>query len=144
MALFGLRYDMRAPGYDAAGRQRLYGACLDQVAWGEQAGFVSVLMSEHHGSDDGYLPSMSVLGAAMAARTSTMMISLSAAIVPLHDPIRLAEDLAVLDNLSGGRVEIGVGLGYAVHEFRGFGLPVSHRLSYTDEGLVLAAVRIRG
>jgi alkanesulfonate monooxygenase SsuD/methylene tetrahydromethanopterin reductase-like flavin-dependent oxidoreductase (luciferase family) len=52
-------------------------------------------------------------------------------------PIRLAEDLAVLDNLSNGRVEIGVGTGYAPHEFRGFGLPVSRRLSLTDEGLAV-------
>ena len=52
-----------------------------------------------------------------------------------NHPMRLAEDLAVLDNLSGGRVEIGVGMGYAPHEFRGFGFPVSRRLSLTDEGL---------
>ena len=49
--------------------------------------------------------------------------------------MRLAEDLAVLDNISNGRVELGIGLGYAPHEFSGFGLPVSHRVSMTDEGL---------
>ena len=55
--------------------------------------------------------------------------------MPFNHPIRLAEDLAVLDNLSGGRVEIGLGMGYAVHEFRGFGLPVSRRKSLTIEGI---------
>jgi alkanesulfonate monooxygenase SsuD/methylene tetrahydromethanopterin reductase-like flavin-dependent oxidoreductase (luciferase family) len=55
--------------------------------------------------------------------------------MPFNHPIRLAEDLAVLDNLSGGRVEIGVGMGYAPHEFRGFGLPKSRRVSLMDEGI---------
>jgi hypothetical protein len=55
-------------------------------------------------------------------------------LLPFNHPIRLAEDLAVLDNISGGRVEIGVGMGYAPHEFRGFGMPVARRVSLTDEG----------
>ena len=55
--------------------------------------------------------------------------------MPFNHPIRLAEDLAVLDNLSGGRVELGLGMGYAPHEFRGFGIPFSRRLSLMDEGI---------
>ncbi len=55
--------------------------------------------------------------------------------MPFNHPIRLAEDLAVLDNLSGGRVELGLGMGYAPHEFRGFGIPVSRRVSLMDEGI---------
>src|ERR1700712_2494702 len=74
---------------------------------------------------------------AMAARTSHVRFSCDVCLLPLNHPIRLAEDLAVLDNLSNGRVEIGVGMGYAPHEFRGFGLPVSRRLSLTDEGLAV-------
>src|SRR5258708_12463792 len=55
--------------------------------------------------------------------------------LPFKHTVRLAEDLAVLDNISNGRVEVGVGMGYAPHEFRGFGLPVSRRVSLTDEGI---------
>jgi alkanesulfonate monooxygenase SsuD/methylene tetrahydromethanopterin reductase-like flavin-dependent oxidoreductase (luciferase family) len=56
-------------------------------------------------------------------------------LLPFNHPVRLAEDLAVLDNLSNGRVEIGLGIGYAPHEFRGFGIPVARRVSLADEGL---------
>ena len=56
-------------------------------------------------------------------------------LMPFNHPIRLAEDLAVLDNLSGGRVELGLGMGYAPHEFRGFGFPVSRRVSLMNEGI---------
>ena len=62
-----------------------------------------------------------------------MRISTNISIVPFAHPLRLAEDLAVLDQLSGGRMEFGVGLGYAPHEFRAFGFPVSHRVSRTEE-----------
>ena len=55
--------------------------------------------------------------------------------LPFSHPVRLAEDLAVLDNLSGGRIELGVGMGYAPHEFRGFGIPLPQRLSRMEEGL---------
>ena len=73
-----------------------------------------------------------VAGAA-AAVTKRMRISTNISIVPFAHPLRLAEDLAVLDQLSGGRIELGIGLGYAPHEFRGFGFPVSHRVSRTEE-----------
>ena len=66
---------------------------------------------------------------------SSVRFSCDVCLLPFNHPIRLAEDLAVLDNISGGRVEIGVGMGYAPHEFRGFGMPVSRRVSLTDEGL---------
>jgi alkanesulfonate monooxygenase SsuD/methylene tetrahydromethanopterin reductase-like flavin-dependent oxidoreductase (luciferase family) len=55
--------------------------------------------------------------------------------MPFNHPLRLAEDLAVLDNLSGGRIEVGLGMGYAPHEFRGFGIPVKRRLSLMNEGV---------
>src|SRR5260370_37351784 len=71
----------------------------------------------------------------MAARSRHVRFSCTVCILPFNHPIRLAEDLAVLDNISGGRVEIGVGMGYAPHEFRGFGLPGSRRVSLTDEGI---------
>jgi alkanesulfonate monooxygenase SsuD/methylene tetrahydromethanopterin reductase-like flavin-dependent oxidoreductase (luciferase family) len=66
-----------------------------------------------------------------------LRFSCDVCLLPFNHPIRLAEDLAVLDNISNGRVEVGIGMGYAPHEFRGFGLPVSRRVSLTDEGLAV-------
>jgi alkanesulfonate monooxygenase SsuD/methylene tetrahydromethanopterin reductase-like flavin-dependent oxidoreductase (luciferase family) len=71
----------------------------------------------------------------MAAVTENVRFGTDICLMPFNHPVRLAEDLAVLDNLSGGRVEVGIGMGYAPHEFRGFGLPVSRRVSLMNEGI---------
>ena len=131
----GVVYDFRNPPDSGMRTVDLYAAIMEQVVWLDSLGIDLVWFTEHHFVDDGYLPSWIPVASAMAARTSHVRFSCDVCLLPFNHPIRLAEDLAVLDNISGGRVEIGVGLGYAVHEFRGFGLPVSHRLSYTDEGL---------
>ncbi len=114
-----------------------YAAIMDQVTWLDGLGLDLVWFTEHHFVDDGYLPSWIPVASAMAARTRQARFSCDVCLLPFNHPIRLAEDLAVLDNLSNGRVEIGAGMGYAPHEFRGFGLKVSHRLSLTDEGLAV-------
>jgi alkanesulfonate monooxygenase SsuD/methylene tetrahydromethanopterin reductase-like flavin-dependent oxidoreductase (luciferase family) len=75
------------------------------------------------------------MAGATAARTKHVRLSSDVCLLPFNHPVRLAEDLAVLDNISNGRIEVGVGMGYAPHEFRGFGLPVSRRVSLTDEGI---------
>jgi alkanesulfonate monooxygenase SsuD/methylene tetrahydromethanopterin reductase-like flavin-dependent oxidoreductase (luciferase family) len=75
------------------------------------------------------------MAGAIAARTKNVRLSSDVCLLPFNNPVRLAEDLAVLDNISNGRIEVGVGMGYAPHEFRGFGLPVSRRVSLTDEGI---------
>jgi alkanesulfonate monooxygenase SsuD/methylene tetrahydromethanopterin reductase-like flavin-dependent oxidoreductase (luciferase family) len=71
----------------------------------------------------------------MASVTSHVKFGTDICLMPFNHPIRLAEDLAVLDNLSGGRTEVGLGMGYAPHEFRGFGLPVARRVSLMNEGI---------
>ena len=131
----GVVYDFRNPPESEMRTPDFYAAILEQVTWLDSLGLDLVWFTEHHFVDDGYLPSWIPVASAMAARTRHVRFSCDVCLLPFNHPIRLAEDLAVLDNLSNGRVEVGVGLGYAVHEFRGFGLPVSHRLSYTDEGL---------
>ena len=131
----GVVYDFRNPPESGLRTPDLYAAILEQVTWLDGAGLDLVWFTEHHFVDDGYLPSWIPVASAMAARTRHVRFSCDVCPLPFNHPMRLAEDLAVLDNISNGRVEIGVGLGYAVHEFSGFGLPVSHRLSYTDEGL---------
>lgn len=132
---FGVVYDFRNPPGSGIETPRLYEEILDQVAWLDQLGLDLVWFTEHHFVDDGYLPSWTPVAAAMAARTKRVRFSSDICLLPFSHPIRLAEDLAVLDNLSGGRVEIGVGMGYAPHEFRGFGVPLPQRVSRTEEGL---------
>ena len=131
----GVAYDFRNPPASGMSHQSLYAAIMDQVAWLDGLGLDLVWFTEHHFVEDGYLPSWIPVAAAMAARTKRVRFSCDVCLLPFNHPIRLAEDLAVLDNISGGRVEIGVGMGYAPHEFRGFGLPVSRRVSLTDEGI---------
>ena len=88
----------------------------------EQAGFDAFWVSEHHGLPDGYLPSPLVLLAALATGTETITLGTGLALAPLHHPLRLAEDAAVVDHLSGGRLLLGLGLGYAAHEYTAFGV----------------------
>src|SRR5918992_2940382 len=104
-AFLSLRYDLRAPAFGAPA-ESLYRAALEQCAWAEEHGFLMATLSEHHGSDDGYCPSPLVMAAAIAGRTRNLRIMVAALVVPLYDPLRLAEDLAVLDLASGGRIDL--------------------------------------
>jgi alkanesulfonate monooxygenase SsuD/methylene tetrahydromethanopterin reductase-like flavin-dependent oxidoreductase (luciferase family) len=131
---FSLRYDMRAPVF-AAPQADLYGACLDQCEWADELGFDSVGILEHHGSEDGYNPAPFVLAAAIAARTKQIRIRLTALILPLHDPIRVAEDAAVVDQISRGRLELLVGAGYVGHEFAMFDKDPGQRVRLQSDGI---------
>jgi len=124
---FALKYDLRAPEFGQASSEDLLAAAVEQCAWADRMGFERVLLMEHHGSEDGYLPAPIVLAGAIAARTQRLGIRFSALITPLYHPLRLAEDLAVLDLLSHGRVEVVLGLGYAVHEAEMFDVPIRGR-----------------
>src|SRR5258708_6124007 len=97
------RFAMRADTDHASARADLYSAALEMVAWSETRGCLSVIVSEHHGVPDGYLPSPVPLAAAMAARTTKVGINVSALLLALYEPIKLAEDLAVIDLISRGR-----------------------------------------
>lgn len=117
---FTISYDLRAPDFGAPARE-LYAAALDQCAWADELGFDTVGLGEHHASDDGYLPSPLVFGAAVAARTRRIRVRPSVLLAPLYEPLKLAEDLAVLQILSGGRLIVGIGAGYRPVEFEMFG-----------------------
>jgi alkanesulfonate monooxygenase SsuD/methylene tetrahydromethanopterin reductase-like flavin-dependent oxidoreductase (luciferase family) len=129
-----LRYDMRAPGFGASPAE-LYAAALEQAAFGDAQGFDAVQLSEHHGTDDGYLPSPLVLAAAIAGRTARIRLEIAALILPLHDPLRVAEDVAVLDLASGGRVELVIGAGYVPGEFAMFDRAIADRPRLVEEGM---------
>jgi len=141
--MFLMRFDLRAPegGVSTAA---LYAAALDMVAWAESNGCAVVVLSEHHGSPDGYLPTPIVMAAAMVARTTTLPFMIGAAIVPLYEPVRLAEEIAVLDNLSGGRVSYVFGLGYRPEEFEMFGVAMAERAGRTEENLQIVIEALKG
>jgi alkanesulfonate monooxygenase SsuD/methylene tetrahydromethanopterin reductase-like flavin-dependent oxidoreductase (luciferase family) len=117
-----VRFTMRlAPDGDTA-PAAMYQAALEMAVLADQAGAQAVVVSEHHGSDDGYLPSPLVLASAVAARTQQVPIVVSALLGLFYDPVHLAEDLAVLDILSGGRLVCTLGIGYRPEELQMFGV----------------------
>jgi alkanesulfonate monooxygenase SsuD/methylene tetrahydromethanopterin reductase-like flavin-dependent oxidoreductase (luciferase family) len=93
----------------------MYRACLDQCEWADRLGLDIAVLSEHHGVDDGFMSAPITVAAAVAGRTQ--QINIAAILVPLHDPIRLAEQLATVALLSGGRLGFVAGLGYRQEEF---------------------------
>jgi alkanesulfonate monooxygenase SsuD/methylene tetrahydromethanopterin reductase-like flavin-dependent oxidoreductase (luciferase family) len=130
---FGLRFDFRNPAFAGTSMAHRYAAAIDMAEWADRLQCVSIGVSEHHGSDDGYLPSPVPVLAAMAARTSNVRFTIAALIAPFHDPLRLAEDLAVLDNLTKGRLDVIVAGGYVHEEFEMFGVRMSERPTYVTE-----------
>ena len=131
--LFGLRFDFRNPPIAGTSMAERYEAALEMAEWADRLGCVSIAVSEHHGSSDGYLPSPLPMIAAMAARTTKVRFTVAALIAPFYDPIRLAEDLLVLDNLSRGRVDLIVAGGYVRQEFELYGVPPAERGSRVTE-----------
>jgi hypothetical protein len=114
-----LTYDMRAPTFGAP-RNALFNAALDQVAWADELGFDVVGLGEHHCSADGYNPSPLPLACAMAARTRQIKLRTSVLLAPLYDAVKLAEDAAITQIISNGRLLLGIGAGYRPCEFESF------------------------
>ena len=140
--MFTLRFDMRAPATGAPAVD-LYAAAPDMCAWAEQHGCLATVLCEHHGSDDGYLPSPLILASAIASHTERLMLSL-VIILPFYDPVRLAEDMAVLDIISAGRASYVFGIGYRQEEFEHFGLSVRDRGALADKKLALLRQLLSG
>jgi alkanesulfonate monooxygenase SsuD/methylene tetrahydromethanopterin reductase-like flavin-dependent oxidoreductase (luciferase family) len=129
--MFTLRFDMRCA------RAEHYGAAIEMARWGEEHGALAIVASEHHGSEDGYLPSPIALVAAMAAATTQVAIQVAALLVPLHDPVELAEEMAVVDLISQGRVSYVCGAGYRPEEFAMFGRSLDERGRRLEESIEL-------
>ena len=122
MAFLSMRQDFRAPAFAPETSKEIYATALEQFAWADQHGFDSLVLSEHHGVDDGWMPAPLTMAAAVLARTARARMVISASLLPLHDPIRIAEQIAVLDNAFPGRMWIVFGAGYRVEEFEMAGL----------------------
>lgn len=135
---FGIWHDFRNPPRWHRPYDRLYAENLEQVAWAEELGFESVWVSEHHVTDEGYLPSVFPMLAAIAERTRSMRLGTAILLGPFQHPIRFAEDVAVLDQLSGGRLEIGLGVGYREREFDLLDVPIAERAPRTEQLVEIA------
>ena len=120
--MFQLRFDLRVPPFATTTHDQLYREAMDMVGWADDRGFMGIVLSEHHGVDDGYMSSPLTLAAGMLGRTSHLLCTVAALLVSYHDPLRLAEEVACADLLSGGnRLVLIIGLGYRESEFEMFG-----------------------
>lgn len=133
---FGLITCERYPG-DARSGVEIYAQALDLVEQAERVGFDSVWVSEHHFVDDGYLPSLLPFLAAAAARTRRVRLGTGLVLAPLFEPARLAEDAAVVDLISGGRLILGLGIGWRAEEFEALGVPLSERAARLEDTVLV-------
>lgn len=140
VGLFGMQTHQELPYTHS----QIYKNTLEQVKLAEKAKFDSAWISEHHFLDDGYCPSPAVMAAAMAAVTTKIRIGSAGIILPLHNPLKVAEDAAVVDNISGGRFDLGVVLGYRKEEYEGMGVPMKQRPSRMDEGIEVLGKALGG
>lgn len=132
---FGLLYDFRNPEPWQQPWADRYQAVLEQIAWVDrELAFDGVYVTEHHFYEDGYMPATMVVCAAIATRTQRVTVGTNLIQLPLHHPVRLAEDALVNDIVSGGRFQLGLGAGYYWQEFEGVGSVLKQRPSRMSEG----------
>jgi alkanesulfonate monooxygenase SsuD/methylene tetrahydromethanopterin reductase-like flavin-dependent oxidoreductase (luciferase family) len=141
--MFTLRFDMRAPDWGGPAAD-LYAGAIDMCEWAETRGALLAVLSEHHGADDNHLPAPLTLASAIAARTKSLAILLAAVVIPLWDPVRLAEEMAVLDLISRGRVSYAFGIGHRGEEYDHFGADMATRGRVADEMLAVLGPLLRG
>ena len=130
---FGVFFLLEQPEWKT--QERVYADALAQATYAEELGYDAVWIAEHHFSEYGICPSMAVFAGALAQRTRTIRLGTAVTILPFNHPIRTAEEWAMVDLLSGGRLDFGVGRGYQPGEFGGFGVPMSESRERFDESL---------
>lgn len=106
---------------------------LEEACWAEELGFDEIWLAEHHFSPYGTLANLPLVAAAIAARTERIRIGTACMVAPFHDPIHIAEQVALVDALSGGRFDAGFGRGYQAHEFAGFGISMDEATARYQE-----------
>jgi hypothetical protein len=133
--MFMMRFDLRSPGLTPAQLATQYRTAIEMAQWADERGAVTIGLSEHHCAEDGYLPSPLILASAMAAVTRNVPIMIAAALLPMYDPVRLAEEMIVLDHISGGRVSYIFGIGYRPVEYELYGLDYQKRGAIAEQKL---------
>ena len=145
MALkFGLLWPFRNPEFSRQPWPAFYRDHLDLCVESEALGYDHIWLSEHHFVEDGYSPSVLPIAAALAARTSRIRIGTNLLLLPMHNPLRVAEDTATIDQIANGRFDLGVGLGYRPCEFTAQGLSLSERGARLTEGVQLVQRLLSG
>jgi len=112
---------------------RVIDELVEQAELCEQVGFDGFFFTEHHQQDDGYLPSPVLLAGMIGMRTQRIKVGSCVLLAPLYHPIRLAEDIAVVDQATKGRMVAALGIGYQPHDFDAFGVPIKQRARRTEE-----------
>jgi alkanesulfonate monooxygenase SsuD/methylene tetrahydromethanopterin reductase-like flavin-dependent oxidoreductase (luciferase family) len=128
-----MRFDLRVPPFAATTHAAQHQAALEMAEWGEAIGVAEIVLSEHHGDPAGFTSAPITLAAAVLARTRRVPVTISAALVPLHDPVRLAEQLATVDCLAPGRLSVVLGAGYRRVEFEMAGIERARRGALVEE-----------
>jgi len=114
-----------------------YHEFVEMVVEAEDAGFFGVYLVEHHFTGRGQLSSSLILLSHLAARTSTIRLGAAVVVVPWHNPLMIAEQAGVIDVLSKGRLDLGLGRGYRDYEFRGFGIDIDSAQDRLDEAVAV-------
>ncbi|MFG2728763.1 LLM class flavin-dependent oxidoreductase [Streptomyces canus] len=128
-----VRFNLVEPDATPASLSARYRAALDMAAYADEHGITTVQTEEHHGVDNNWLPSPFAFAGAVFGATRRIAVTVSAVIGPLHDPLRLAEEIAVLDLLSGGRLVTVAGIGYRPEEYALFDVEWKRRGRLQDE-----------
>ncbi|HKT53114.1 MAG TPA: LLM class flavin-dependent oxidoreductase, partial [Caulobacteraceae bacterium] len=113
-------------------------------AYADEIGVNTISLMEHHGAEDNYLPQPFVLAGGIAARTRRCRVAVGAVQLPLHDPVHVAEKIAVLDLMSEGRARITLGAGRLADEFAAFGVSLKDRARLMDEGVEIILRALHG
>jgi alkanesulfonate monooxygenase SsuD/methylene tetrahydromethanopterin reductase-like flavin-dependent oxidoreductase (luciferase family) len=121
-----------------------YAAMFEQITYADEIGLETIWTTEHHFVDDGYLAAMMPMMAAIAARTKRIKVGSFVLLAPFYHPLRLAEDAALIDVISGGRLRLGIGVAYRPEEFEIFQIPRAERLSRTLEAIEILKLAWKG
>ena len=132
---FGLFFLMQRD--DAWSERSVYESGLAQMLAAESLGYSSVWIAEHHFNDYGLCPAPQVLASYVAARTTTLRLGMGVSLLPLHHPVDLAEELAVLDVVSGGRLDVGIGRGGTLQDYQTFQSDRADSRARVEEGIAL-------
>ena len=130
---FGLFHSVQLP--DPTAQQRYYSEALDQVIEAEQLGFDSVWFTEHHFTRHGIVSSTMAVLAYLAGLTSNIRLGTAVSVLPFHNPIKLAEEVATVDLLSNGRLDLGVGRGYQWGEYNRLNIAMDEADDRFDEAM---------